>query len=270
MTVRNIITSCTYCPGCAGAAKTPILIRVFQHVSAWYYYSNICPWPEESAAGAQHSPSRPSFPKIIWLNQFSLWCTFCLAISLQSFTAWPEAIPSSPGVSLLHLQDTEFPSVPVLQSEPPFLHIPQTGNFNSLFIHFYQKTSCSQGICFFLLSPKVSLDCDWTPKKVTQEGWGLSIFGDIQNLTGHGPKQPAFGEPALHSRLDRQSPEVPSRLTHSVSASRNLYALSPASSVWQSSPLLWLLPCWRHTARSVALPLTCQMVKMTSSGIFWH
>lgn len=85
-------------------------------------------------------------------------CIFCLLISLQSFTAWPEAVPSPPVVSLLHLQDSAFPSVPMLQSEPPFLHTPQAGNFNSVFIHFYQKTSCTQGTGFFPLSPKLNLD----------------------------------------------------------------------------------------------------------------
>lgn len=147
-------------------------------------------------------------------------CIFCLLISLQSFTAWPEAVPSPPVVSLLHLQGSAFPSVPVLQSEPPFLHTPQAGNFNSVFIHFYQKTSCTQGPGFFPLSPKLSLDCDWTPEEVAQGGCGVSDLGDIQNLTGHSPEKPAFSDAALHRGLDRWSPEVPASLTHSVSGSK--------------------------------------------------
>lgn len=52
----------------AGAVEPPIVIWVFQHVSIWYHYSSICPWPGEFAVVAQHSPGRSSFPKIIWLK----------------------------------------------------------------------------------------------------------------------------------------------------------------------------------------------------------
>ena len=213
--------------------------------------------------GAQHSPGRPSFPKVIWLNQFLLSCIFCLLISLQSFTAWPEVIPSPPVVSLLHLQDSVFPSVPMLQSEPPFLHTPQAGNFNSVFIHFYQKMSCTQGICFFPLSPKLSLDCEWTPEEAAQGGCGVSILGDIQNLTGHGPEQPACSHPALHRGLDRWSPEVPASPILWVAPETPMHCLQPA--VCENAPLccgyrpaegmlpalrlfLWLARRWRSQA----------------------
>jgi len=36
---------------------------------------------------------------------------------------------------------------------------------------------------------------------VAQRGCGVSLLGDIQNLPGHSPEQPALGYPALNRRL---------------------------------------------------------------------
>jgi len=33
--------------------------------------------------------------------------------------------------------------------------------------------------------------------QVARGGCGVSVFGDTQNLTGHGPAQPALGEPGF-------------------------------------------------------------------------
>lgn len=50
-------------------------------------------------------------------------------------------------------------------------------------------------------------------------GCGIFILGDAQNLTGHGPEQPALVDFALSTgSWTRQSPEVlPSNLNDSVS-----------------------------------------------------
>lgn len=36
-------------------------------------------------------------------------------------------------------------------------------------------------------------------------GWVVSLLGDIQNLTGHGPQQPARVDPAPSRGLDKES-----------------------------------------------------------------
>lgn len=41
-----------------------------------------------------------------------------------------------------------------------------------------------------------------TVEQVAQRGCGVSIPGIIQNLTGHGPGQPAPRDPALMGQLD--------------------------------------------------------------------
>lgn len=43
-------------------------------------------------------------------------------------------------------------------------------------------------------------------------GCKVSIFGDIQNQTGHGPYQPALSDSPLCRGLTKQSPEVPSSI----------------------------------------------------------
>ena len=47
-----------------------------------------------------------------------------------------------------------------------------------------------------------------TLEQTAQRGCRVSILGDIQNLTGHGPEQPAVTDPALSRGWTRQSPEV--------------------------------------------------------------
>jgi len=41
--------------------------------------------------------------------------------------------------------------------------------------------------------------------EVAQRGCGVSILGDTQNLTGHGPNQPAVGDPALSREVGLRS-----------------------------------------------------------------
>lgn len=52
--------------------------------------------------------------------------------------------------------------------------------------------------------------------KVVQRGWGVSIFVHIQKSSGHVPGQWGLGAPASAEGLDKQPPEVPSNLHHSV------------------------------------------------------
>ena len=40
------------------------------------------------------------------------------------------------------------------------------------------------------------------PEQVAQRGYGVSILGDIQKLSGHNPGQRALGEPACTEGLD--------------------------------------------------------------------
>lgn len=41
-----------------------------------------------------------------------------------------------------------------------------------------------------------------TLEQVAQRHCGVSILGEVQNSTAHGPGQPALGDPALSSRLN--------------------------------------------------------------------
>lgn len=49
-----------------------------------------------------------------------------------------------------------------------------------------------------------------------RRGCGVSIFVDIQKSSGHVPGQWGLGAPASAGGLDKQPPEVPSNLHHSV------------------------------------------------------
>lgn len=49
------------------------------------------------------------------------------------------------------------------------------------------------------------------------EDCGFSILGDIKKLTGHSPKQPDLAALALAGRWTRQSQEMTSKLSCSVS-----------------------------------------------------
>lgn len=43
---------------------------------------------------------------------------------------------------------------------------------------------------------------DWPLEQISQQGCGVSILGDKQSLTAHGPGQPALAECALSMGLD--------------------------------------------------------------------
>lgn len=108
------------------------MIWFFQHVSAQYRYSSICPWPGETTVGSQQSPSRQLFPPNNDSTVLSLFFIFCPIISLQSITVCAEAVPSSTAASLWPLWDSILSSMFVLQSELPLLHTPQQGDLNSV------------------------------------------------------------------------------------------------------------------------------------------
>lgn len=44
--------------------------------------------------------------------------------------------------------------------------------------------------------------CKGKTEQVSQRGWGVTILGDIQNLTGYGPEQSILANPTLSRRLD--------------------------------------------------------------------
>jgi len=48
----------------------------------------------------------------------------------------------------------------------------------------------------------LSFEADRALEQTAQGGCGVSFSGDIQNPPGHGPVQPAIGDPALAGGLD--------------------------------------------------------------------
>jgi len=50
---------------------------------------------------------------------------------------------------------------------------------------------------------------DGALEQAAQGGCGFSFSGDIQNLPGHGPVQPAVGDPALLGGLDQKIHQGP-------------------------------------------------------------
>ena len=50
---------------------------------------------------------------------------------------------------------------------------------------------------------------DGAQEQAVLGGCGVSFSGDIQNLPGGGPVQPALGDPALAGALDQMIPRVP-------------------------------------------------------------
>lgn len=115
-----------------GAVKPPIAIWLFQHVSARCHCSNICPRPDQSADGPDALPVDNCSSKIIWLNWFSLNShilpTYFSVVCHSVHRRCAFISHSSSVASLVHC----LPSVPPLQSEPPFLHTPQAGNLTSV------------------------------------------------------------------------------------------------------------------------------------------
>ena len=64
-----------------------------------------------------------------------------------------------------------------------------------------RRNGCKLKYRKFSLSRRRSCEGSQTVEQVAQRGCGLSIFGDTQNLTGHGPGQPAVADPALSRGL---------------------------------------------------------------------
>jgi len=50
---------------------------------------------------------------------------------------------------------------------------------------------------------------DGALEQAAQRGWGILFSGDIQNLPGRGPVQPAVDDPALAGGLDWMIPRGP-------------------------------------------------------------
>ena len=64
---------------------------------------------------------------------------------------------------------------------------------------------------FFLNTWKHFVYCerDWALTESSQRGCGVFILGDIQNLSGHGPGQPALGGPVWTDVLDQTTSTGP-------------------------------------------------------------
>lgn len=106
-----------------------------------------------------------------------------------------------------------------------------------------------------------------------QKDCGNSVLGDIPNVTGQGPEQPALRTPALSSRLERRPPSDPSHLNCFVTLwflcgvrTREQFGLKDTSGE------LWSTPWHLQGQRSHMLGFrgdTTQKVEVTSGWASW-